>query len=106
MSKKKKRHEINIMTITTRELKDKLSKLEKNNQILEGTYGDARFEVTKEKSADVILYAVRVFGPSKDARDTIISQFKTLLLDVNPIEFPAGALPCDALFWKADEIDK
>lgn len=105
----KKINRIDIMTITISELKEKLSKLDvitagkeaKNNQRIEGIYGDASFGVTKEEFAGCVLWVLRVVGPSNDARLHIISRFKELL-DSKPIEFPAGALlNTDSLFWNA-----
>lgn len=113
----KKRIKINVMTITVRELREKLSQLPviivgtvvKDNQIIEGNRGGAHYEITKEESPKFpgcACYAIKISSPSEDSCLSIISKFIELL-DEPLMRFPSKVFPNTVfLYYDAKEISK
>lgn len=111
----KKREEINVMTITVRELREKLSRLPvitvgavvKDNQIIEGNQEGTHYEITKEESSKFpgyACYVIKISGPSEDGCLSIISMFIALL--GNPLlRFPSKIFPDTVfLYYDAEEV--
>lgn len=96
-----------MMTITVRELRDKLSHL-KDNQIIEGKREGAHYQITKEESLkfpDCACYAIKISG-SSDSCLSIISKFIELL--GNPLKrFSSRVFPDTVfLYYDVKEVDK
>jgi len=87
--KKRENKEIDITTITSKELKDRLSNLEvitvgakaKDGQTITGRAYGTTYKITHERASsapDFIVWVLRVFGP-EDKRQELIKKFINLL---------------------------
>lgn len=114
--KEKKHDEVNIMTISQKELKNRLGKLEvinvgmkaRNNQVIEGNAWGGHYRITKERTSshpDFIVYMFCVSG-SEESRLNLTSRFITLFGNPSKKFQISGFPDTEYFWWNATEIEE